>query len=119
MFTAECHCGNVKLATKDIPDSLLSCNCSICNRVGALWAYYKTEDVEISIKDTPTSIYLWDKREIELHHCPDCGCTTHYSSSGESGEKKTAINARMADLKVTENIPVKKFDGADSWKFIS
>ncbi len=104
MFTAQCHCGNVKLATKNIPESLLSCNCSICNRVGALWAYYKAEDVEINIKDSPISIYLWDKKEIKLHHCPYCGCTTHYSSNGE---KQTVINARMAELKVTENIPVK------------
>ena len=67
MFTAQCHCGNVKLATKNNPDLLLSCNYSICNRVGALWACYKAEDVEINIKDYPTSIYLLDKKDIELN----------------------------------------------------
>lgn len=119
MFTAQCHCGNVKLATNNIPSSLLSCNCSICNRIGALWAYYKANEVEIIIRDNPTKVYLWDKKEIELHHCPNCGCTTHYCSIGEDAEKQTVLNVRMAELKVTENIQVRKFDGADTWKFVS
>ena len=118
MFLAECHCGNVRLVTKEIPKTLTSCNCSICNRVGALWAYYKATDVEISIRDVAASIYLWDKKEIELHHCPQCGCTTHYSSNTEK-EKQTVINTRMAKLKLIKKIPVKKFDGVDTWEFVN
>lgn len=118
IFTAQCHCGNVKITTRKIPNSLLSCNCSICNRIGALWAYYKADEVVIDIKEAPTSIYLWDKREIELHYCPNCSCTTHYCSVDEDGKKRTVINARMAELKIMEEIPVKKFDGADTWKFL-
>ena len=119
MFKAQCHCKNITLITKNIPTSLTSCNCSICNRYGALWAYYNAEDVEIRISDAPTSAYLWDKKEIKFHHCSKCGCATHYTSVGIDGQKLTVINTRMAELKEMENIPVKKFDGADTWKFVT
>ena len=34
-FDLECHCGNLKLSANEAPDSMTSCNCSICNRLGA------------------------------------------------------------------------------------
>lgn len=76
IFKAQCHCGNIKLLAKSIPATLTSCNCSICNRYGALWAYYKSEDVKISIESRSASAYTWDKK-IEFHHCSICGCVTH------------------------------------------
>jgi len=119
MFEAQCHCGNVKLATKDIPSSLTSCNCSICYRLGALWAYCLAEDVDISIGDIPTSCYSWGEKTIDFHHCTGCGCTTHYTLTRKNGERRVAINARMALNHATDNITVRNFDGAVTWKFLN
>jgi len=46
MFSVECHCGNIKITANALPSSITSCNCSICNRLGALWAYFDLENVE-------------------------------------------------------------------------
>ena len=34
-----CHCGAVRWRFEGAPESATSCNCSICRRHGALWAY--------------------------------------------------------------------------------
>ena len=118
MFNAECHCGNVKLAAKEPPPSLTSCNCSICNRIGALWAYYLSERVEIETSHTNFASYSWGKKSIDFHHCTNCGCVTHYTSIRENGDRRTAINARMASPTDIDSIPVQRFDGAVSWKYL-
>ena len=38
MIEASCHCGAVRLEIAQRPERLTSCNCSICRRLGALWA---------------------------------------------------------------------------------
>jgi hypothetical protein len=38
-FAATCHCGSIRIYVRKISRTLTSCNCSICRRYGALWAY--------------------------------------------------------------------------------
>jgi len=118
MIEASCHCGNVSLTIKDKPKALISCNCSICQRLGALWGYFLPEDINIKIKQSPTNTYQWGDKNINFHHCQNCGCTTHYIPTLESGREKMAVNFSMADKAVTDDIHVKHFDGAKTWKFI-
>ena len=118
MIEASCHCGNVKLSVEKLPDTLTSCNCSICNRVGALWAYYKPEEVEISFAKEATSKYIWGDECIEFNSCETCGCTTHYELTDKCKEKKLAINCRMVAPNLINSIPVRHFDGADTWEFL-
>ncbi len=39
MIRVACHCGAVRLSVEPAPRWVLDCNCSICRRYGALWAY--------------------------------------------------------------------------------
>ena len=45
MIEAACHCGAVKLSVPARPDTVTECNCSICRRLGARWAYYSPSEV--------------------------------------------------------------------------
>ena len=119
MIQAECHCGNVKLTANYMPASVTSCNCSICNRLGALWAYYEPECVEIEFRESPTLAYTWGDRDIEFHHCTICGCATHYQSAEKCKDKRVAINACMMEPASIAHIPVREFDGAVSWKYLN
>ena len=118
MFSTECHCGNLKLVAKELPSSMTSCNCSICNRLGALWAYYDLGNVEIISGDEPKSTYSWGEKTITYHRCGKCGCTTHYTAIESDGSELVAINCRMAPLPKIRNIPVRPFDGLDAWKYM-
>jgi hypothetical protein len=47
MLSATCHCGSVRIHVRRAPRTVTRCNCSICRRYGALWAYYPTSSVQI------------------------------------------------------------------------
>jgi hypothetical protein len=118
MFDAICHCGNVVLTTEKLPETVTSCNCSICNRYGAIWAYFKPEQVTVVCNQVPTHTYSWAEKVIDFHHCPICGCVTHHTTTARANWTQVAINTRMFDPAVTKDIPVRKFDGADTWTYI-
>ena len=118
MFQAECHCGNVTISAIELPLSVTSCNCSICHRLGAIWAYYDLTDVEIQTQEYPVIIYSWGEKSIEYHHCSKCGCSTHYTATESNGSDLIAINIRMAPATVTDSIPVRYFDGAVTWQYV-
>lgn len=118
MFSASCHCGAVKLKFKEMPQTLTECTCSVCHRLGAQWAYFKRRQVSIAGSQESQKAYLWGDRCIEFYHCRTCGCTTHYESVEKDGDSRVAINARMMAREQSRGIPVRIFDGADTWEFL-
>lgn len=115
---ASCHCNNVTIEMAQMPASLTRCNCSFCHRVGALWGYFEPAQVEIKIGAIGTVAYCHGDMYIRFHHCPSCGCTTHYSTTEKSNKDKIAINFNMADAKEVKDIPVRLFDGAESFNYV-
>ncbi|MDO6666650.1 hypothetical protein Q4585_14555 [Colwellia sp. 2_MG-2023] len=45
MIETTCHCGNIAITTNKLPESVTTCNCSLCYRIAALWAYYTANQV--------------------------------------------------------------------------
>lgn len=117
MFKASCNCGEVQLVADEKPDSMTSCNCSICHRIGALWAYFSADQVIIESHASLIG-YQWGEKRITFHSCSRCGSTTHYTMMRKDGSKRTAINSRMVDAKELNNIPVRHFDGAVTWQYM-
>lgn len=85
-----CHCGAVNLTVSRPPREVTECHCSICIRYGALWAYYRAEDVSLA---GPTQVYEWGRKQIAFHHCGTCGCVMAWLPLGEYPE--CGVNARM------------------------
>lgn len=113
-----CHCGNLQLSVDQAPETLTTCTCSICNRYGAQWGYYHPSQVSIVENEQAAVPYRWGDGDLDFMHCPRCGCVTHYVMTEKSSEEKVAVNFRMAKLADTRDIPVRRFDGADTWKFL-
>ncbi|PCJ19370.1 MAG: aldehyde-activating protein [Candidatus Cloacimonadota bacterium] len=111
----KCHCGNVEISIKEKPKSLTSCNCSICNRYASLWAYYNKEEVFIKVGEEGISSYTCGDKSLTFKHCNICRCITHYKTNDEN---KTVVNFRMADIKEIDSIRIRRFDGADTWKYL-
>jgi len=102
-----------------MPESVTTCNCSICYSLGALWAYYDLTDIEIKNSNPADSIYEWGEKTMTFHRCDNCGCTTHYTSTEDDGKQLIAINTRMVSREIMDSIPVQYFDGAVSWKYVN
>jgi hypothetical protein len=117
MLNIECQCGNLKLVANKKPSSITRCNCSICNRLGALWAYYGLEDVNIVPGEEPDDTFSWGEGTIIYHRCSICGCTTHYMAIDDDGSDLVALNCRMAPGTEISNISIREFDGLNAWKY--
>jgi hypothetical protein len=114
MIEASCHCGAVRLEIETAPDTVTSCNCSICRRYGTLCAYYSPKQVRIIPPSGATDIYMWGDRMIEFHRCKACGCVAYWSSIDPAYDRM-GVNARLMEPAVLAAARVRKFDGADSW----
>ena len=112
MIEGSCHCGAVRMEIGAAPpESLTSCNCSICRRLGALWAYYTPAQVAMRGE---TEAYIWGDKALALHRCKVCGVLTHWSSL--TGLERVGVNARIMALDI-EAIRVRRLDGADTWAY--
>ena len=88
-----CHCGAVTLSVPHAPEWVGSCNCSLCTKTGWLVAYYPDDAVSV---EGETVAYVWGDRMIGTHHCPVCGCGTHWRTLGEDFGKM-GVHARLLD----------------------
>jgi hypothetical protein len=91
-----------------------SCNCSLCFRLGALWAYFKSDEVTV---EGETRAYAHGERTLAVHRCAECGCVSHWSSL-EAGSDRVAVNARLLPRPFVERLPVRRFDGADTFAYL-
>lgn len=116
MVTASCHCGKVSLELPAPPEQVTSCNCSICRRYGTLCAYYDPAQVRVS---GATTTYMWGDKQIAFHRCTDCGCVTHWTAVDPNiPQDRMGVNARMLAPELLAQARVRRFDGADTWKFL-
>jgi len=99
MIEMVCDCGAVRLEVAHAPEKLNDCQCAWCQRLGALWAYYKRDQVRLVCEPGATAIYLRGPRRLEFHRCKVCGLTTHWVSVDET-RKRMGVNARLMPRKV-------------------
>lgn len=100
-LTAKCHCGRINVEIPSLPTKMNECRCSICYRYGAMWGYYRYENVNVVVnahatrsaaQDHPPAkevgqdgkslqYYVRDDTEGHLgfYFCGNCGCLTHWA----------------------------------------
>ncbi|KAI1436076.1 glutathione-dependent formaldehyde-activating enzyme [Xylaria sp. CBS 124048] len=77
LYTGSCHCGAVTVGLKSKPidkdtQGLVECNCSICGRYGATWAYPNRNEVAIDGRHNLTP-YAFNKKAAGKLFCKKCG----------------------------------------------
>lgn len=93
---ATCHCGNITIEVPHLPAEINECQCSVCRRWGAEWAYYNPKQVTIYVDKEPTRQYIWGDRELEFHFCATCGCVSHWKAIAEDRDEM-GVNSRLMD----------------------
>lgn len=118
MIKGSCHCGRVKYVFNDTPASLTRCNCSYCRRAGWLLAYSEMENITLEYDEADVIKYVHGDKTLAFVSCKHCGCTTHWEPLNPEEHSRMAVNVRMAAREDIRNIPIRDFDGADSWTFL-
>ncbi|HEY9216587.1 MAG TPA: GFA family protein [Phenylobacterium sp.] len=117
MLEGSCHCGAVRFQVPDPPQQVTDCNCSICRRLGVLWAYYSPGEVTVFEAGEATTPYVHGDRTLAFHHCRTCGCTTHWSPL-DPDRDRMGVNARLFDPEVLAAAKVRRLDGAETWEYL-
>jgi hypothetical protein len=118
MLEGSCHCGAITFSVPGKPEWLTECNCSICRRIGARWAHFERDEVELSAQPNATIAYVQGDKTLAVHTCKRCGCTPYWLGLDPEAGTRMALNFRMCDPDETLDIPVRHFDGADTWQFL-
>jgi hypothetical protein len=94
-----------------VPTSATCCNCSICRRHGALWAYgFESEAFTVSGE---TATYVWNGERLAFHFCARCACVVAWlaTSRGRDGRLYGAVNLRLAvEPDAVADIPIVRHD---------
>lgn len=106
--TGSCHCGAITVTVSRKPYTTINdCQCSICRRYGAAWAYYKQSEVQISKQpDKGTKAYVWANKTIAFHFCEICGCCVCWwpTELFPPGYDEVGINTKMMDPEVVRGL---------------
>lgn len=118
MLTGTCHCGATSWTLEGDPGSITACNCTLCRRYAALWAYdYEFERIRIA---GPTMNYVRAGKEdpaLEIIFCPVCANILCWRGLRveEDGRRRMAVNVRLAPPHAVEDLPIDHFDGLDTF----
>jgi hypothetical protein len=104
----------VRWTFNGLPESATACNCTVCRRHGALWAYdYENEGIRVS---GPTQAY--ERRVLSFHFCGQCGCVAYWRGRAPdaAGRLRIAVNLRLAEPDDVAAIVIDHFDGLDTFE---
>lgn len=115
MIKLACLCGRIRIAITKTPDFIHACNCTLCSKSGARWAYLHPS--EVSVDGTTTGYSRDDKDDpgAEIHFCATCGSTTHFilteSAVAKFGNGMMGVNIQLADEDDLAGIELRYPDG--------
>jgi hypothetical protein len=110
-YQGGCHCGRVRFRATTAIAELFECNCSICSKRGALWAFVKAPQFELAQGQDALADYQFGKKRIHHLFCESCGIGSYSQGLAPNGEETFAINARCIDDLDVMALPRKPFDG--------
>lgn len=115
MLNLTCLCGRVSIEVAKRPDFINECNCTLCSKSGARWAYLHPGDVHVSGVTRHYSRQDKDDPAAEVHFCETCGSTTHFtltpSAIARFGNVQTGVNMALADERDLAGVELRYPDG--------
>ena len=72
-YTGGCHCGEVRFEVTTDLGNVTACNCSICQKRGALWSFVPPASFALRAGADALKDYQFGKKSIHHLFCPHCG----------------------------------------------
>jgi hypothetical protein len=110
LYKGSCHCGNIAFEVDGELTQVVSCNCSICSRKGALlWAVTR-DKLRLLNPERGIGRYTFNNHVIEHRFCETCGIHPYAEHAGED-ERTAYINVRCLEGIDPASFPALNFDG--------
>jgi hypothetical protein len=109
--TGGCHCGEVRFEVTLDLGAVVACNCSICQKRGALWCFVAPEHFALRAGSDDLRDYQFGKKTIHHLFCAQCGVGAFSRGKAPSGQEMVAVNVRCLDDIDVAALSPKPFDG--------
>lgn len=111
LYKGSCHCGNIAFEVEGELTEVVSCNCSICSRKGALlWAVPRAA-LHMLGSGQGVGKYTFNNHVIEHKFCQTCGIHPYAEDAGSKDDRSAYINLRCLEGIDPSSFPVLSFDG--------
>ena len=106
-----CHCGKVRYEMTAKVEKVISCNCSICMKSGALLTMFPAAQFKLTSGADNLIDYQSNKHAIHHMVCSDCGVKSFATAAGPDGTPMVAVNVRCLDDIDLKALSIIEFDG--------
>lgn len=72
-YTGSCQCGAVTFEVEVDLDKTRTCNCSRCQRLGAVWGYTATDKLKILSGEDALTTFTFNRHKGQHRFCSICG----------------------------------------------
>lgn len=110
-YKGSCHCGKIAFKVQGELTEAMACNCSICQRKGALMWFVPRDSLTLLTPADAMSTYTFNKHVIEHHFCPTCGIHPFGEGVDPNGNQMAAVNANCLDGVDISSLKVQHYDG--------
>lgn len=111
MLKGSCHCGKIAFEVQGEPKEGMACNCSICQRKGALMWFVPRDTLTLLTPPGDMATYTFNKHVIEHHFCPTCGIHPFGEGTDPKGNKMAAVNINCLEDFDIGSVKVQHYDG--------
>lgn len=110
-YSGSCHCGAVAFDVDLDLSGALKCNCSICSKLGAVWAFAPKSQFKLKSGEASLGDYQFGKKRLHHRRCTVCGIETHAEGAMPDGTPTVGINLRCVEDVDVEALSPKLWDG--------
>lgn len=110
-YSGGCHCGAVRYDVTTKLETVISCNCSMCQKKGTLLTFVPVAAFTLHSGADRLTDYQFNRHHIHHLFCATCGVTSFARGTSPKGDEMVAVNARCLDGLDIETLTLKHFDG--------
>jgi hypothetical protein len=110
-YAGSCHCGQVRYEVSLDLARVADCNCSFCQKRGALWAYAEREQFRLLAGESALADYQFGRKIIHHLFCRTCGVGSFSHGPTPGGSDVVGVNVRCLDDVDLTTLTIMPFDG--------
>lgn len=96
-YEGGCQCGRVRFSADVDMDSLISCNCSRCGRLGSILTFTSADAFSLERGQDALTEFKFNTDKISHLFCAMCGVQSFGRGVAPDGREMIAVNARCLD----------------------
>lgn len=110
-YNGSCHCKAVMFTADLDLAGALQCNCSICSKLGAVWAFAPKAKLQLTSGADALGDYQFGKKHLHHRRCTKCGIETFAEGVAPDGTPTVGVNLRCLEGVDVEKLSPRQHDG--------